>query len=85
MSRIDIKIDRLVLRGVDPADQHSFVNGLKNELSRILAAPATGIKSARSHRTPVLRVGRLSMDPGLGGARKLGGAIAGAIGKGIKS
>ena len=85
MSRIEVKIDRMVLRGVDPADQHSLVNGLKNGLSRILADPATGIKSAHSRRTPVLRVGRLSMDPGLSGARTLGGAIAGAIGKEIKS
>jgi hypothetical protein len=84
MSRIEVNIDRVVLRGVDPADQHSLVNGLKTELSRILADPATGIKLARSGRTPVLRVGRMSMDPGLGGARKLGSAIAGAIGKGIK-
>jgi len=84
MSRIEVKIDRVVLRGVDPADQHALVNGFKNELSGLLADPATGIRSARSQRTPVLRVGRLSMDPGLGGARKLGGAIAVAIGKGLK-
>jgi hypothetical protein len=84
MSRIDVKIDRVVLRGVDPADRHSLVNGLKNELSRILADPAIGIKSTRSRRTPVLRVGTMPMDPGLGGARKFGGAIAGRIGKGLK-
>ena len=85
MSRIEVKIHHVVLRGFDPADRHSLVNGLKSELSRILADPATGIKSARSQRTPVLRVGRMSMDPGLTGARKLGGGIATAIGKGIKS
>jgi hypothetical protein len=84
MSRIEVKIDRVVLRGFDPADRHSLVNGLKSELSRILADPAKGIKSARSQRTPVLRVGRMSMDPGLTGAHKLGGDIAGAIAKGIK-
>jgi hypothetical protein len=84
MSRIKVKIDRVVLRGLDPADQHSLVNGLKSELSRVLADPFTGIKSARSQRTPVLQVGRMSMDPGLTGARKLGGGIANAIGKGIK-
>ena len=84
MSRIEVTIDHVVLRGLDPADRHSLVNGLKSELSRILADPATGIKSARSQRTPVLRVDRMSMDPGLAGARKLGGGIAEAIGKGIK-
>ena len=84
MSRIEVKIDHVVLRGFDPADRHSLVNGLKSELSRILADPATGIKSACSQRTPVLRVVRMPMDPGLTGARKLGGGIAEAIGKGIK-
>jgi hypothetical protein len=84
MSRIEVKIDHVVLRGFDPADRHSVVNGLKSELSHILADPATGIKSARSQRTPVLRVGRMPMDPGLVGARKLGGGIATAIAKGIK-
>jgi len=84
MSRIEVKIDRVVLRGLDPADRHSLVNGLKSELSRILADPAMGIKSARSQRTPVLRVGRMPMDAGLSGARSLGGGIAKAIGKGIK-
>ena len=84
MSRIEVKIDRVVLRGVDPADRHSLVNGLKSELSRILADPASGIKSVRSQRTPVLHVGRMPIDPGLTGARNLGGSIAVAIGKGIK-
>ena len=83
MSRIAVKIDRLVLRGFDPADQHSLVDGLKRELARILADPATRIKSARSGRTPVLRLGRTPVEPGRGGARKLGGAIAIAIGNGI--
>ena len=27
MSRIDVTIDRLVLRGLDPADRHALVNG----------------------------------------------------------
>jgi hypothetical protein len=84
MSRIEVTIDRVVLRGLDPADRHSLVDGLKSELSRILADPATGIKPARSQRTPVLRVGRMPMGPGLTGARDLGGGIATAIGKGIK-
>ena len=84
MSRIEVKIDRVVLGGFDPADRHSLVNGFKSELSRILADPATGIKSARSRRTPVLHVGRMPMDPGLTGARNFGGDIAKAIGKGIK-
>jgi hypothetical protein len=81
MSRIEVKIDRLVLRGFDPADRHSLVNGLKSELSRILDDPATGIKSAHSHRTSVLRLGRLPLETGSSGSRNLGKGMAAAIGK----
>lgn len=84
MSRIDVTIDRLVLRGIDPSDQHALVNGLRSELSRILADPGVGVKSARSRRTPVLRVATTPLEPGLAGARKLGAGVARAIGKGIK-
>jgi hypothetical protein len=83
MSRIEVKIDRLILRGFDPADRHSLMNGLKSELLRILADPATGIKSAHSHRTPVLRLGRLPLETGSSGSRKLGKGMATAIGKGL--
>ena len=84
VSRIDVRIDRLILVGLDPADRHSLIDGLKSELARILADPATGIRSARSGRSPVLRVGRVPVEPGLGGERKLGGGIAETIGNGIK-
>ncbi len=84
MSRIDITIDRLVLRGFDPANQHTFVKGLRAELSHILADPAVRVALARSRRVPVLRLGRVSMESGLGGARKLGNGVAQAIGKGMK-
>jgi hypothetical protein len=39
---------------------------------------------ANSHQTPVLRLGRVSLDPGVGGARKLGGQVAKGIIRGIK-
>ena len=84
MSRIDVKIDRVVLRGLDPSDQHSLVSSLKSELSRLLADPATAIKSASSQRIPVARIGRMPTTPGANGTRRLGGSIAGAIAKRIK-
>ena len=84
MSRIDVIIDRLVLRGLDPAGQQAFLNGLKSELAHMLADPAIRTACAHSRRTPVLKLGRMPMEPGIGGARKLGGGIARAIGKGIK-
>ncbi len=84
MSPIHVHIDRLVLRGIDPADRNALVAGLKTELARVLADPGTQRAMVKSRRTPVLRLGKMPMEQGIGGARKLGGGIARAIGKGIK-
>lgn len=77
MSRVRIDIDRLVLKGFDPADRKAIVEGLREELARL-----TG--PARSQRTPVLRLGSMPWDPGPAGTRKLGGSIGRAVGKGLK-
>ena len=84
MSKIHVTIDRLVFSGLDPAARHAFVTGLKTELTRALADPAQRAAWANSHRTPVLRLGRVALDPGVGGARKLGGHVAKSIARGIK-
>ena len=84
MSKIHVTIDRLVLCGLDAAARTAFVNSLKGELTRTLADPVTRAAWARSHRTPVLRLDRMELDPGLRGARKLGGQVANGIGKGLK-
>jgi hypothetical protein len=84
MSKIHVTIDRLVLSGLDPAGRHAFVNGLKSELSRALADLAQRADWANSRRTPVLRLGRVALDPGIGGARKLGGQVAKGVIRGIK-
>jgi hypothetical protein len=84
MSRIELHIDRLVLNGVEPGDQKALVDGLRTELSRLLAHPADRAAWARSHRTPVLKLGAMPMDPGPAGGRRFGTQLAGAIAKGIK-
>ena len=84
MSRITLNIDRLILKGFEPGDRNALVQGLQAELSRVLADPATRADWARSHRTPVLRLGRMPIEPGPAGGRKFGGAMAQAIGKGLK-
>lgn len=84
MSRIHLTIDHLVLRGLDPAAQHAFVEGLKRELETILAEPVSRKSWARPHRTPVLRLGRANLESGSAGAGKLGGQVARGIGKGLK-
>jgi hypothetical protein len=83
MSPIHVHIDRIVLRGVDPADRDALVSGLKSELARVLAHPEAAASYAVTRRTPVMRLGQIAMEPGLGGARKFGNSVARAIGKGM--
>ncbi len=51
--RVDVRIDRFVLRGFDPADGKAFASALTAELSRALADPTLRIAA---RRTPVLRL-----------------------------
>jgi hypothetical protein len=82
MSDIQVTIDRLVLRGFDPADRAAFVRGLKKELARVLAQPDVRACWTASQRTPVLRLGAMPLGQGPSGARNLGIRVARAIGKG---
>jgi hypothetical protein len=84
MSRVDVSIDRLVLRGIEPADRDGLVEGLKRELARAFTRPQTAATPLVSGETPVLRAGPMTFTPGPAGARRLGGGIANAIAKGIK-
>ena len=84
MSRVRLTIDALALQGLDAADSRALVEGLKSELARVLGDPLTRGEWARSHRTPVLRLGQLSIEAGSAGSRKFGRAMAQYIGKGLK-
>ncbi len=85
MSRtIHVNIDRLVLKGIDPADREALVGGLQSTLDRVLAEPATRAALSNSRRTPVITVTGLPLEPGVAGARRLGSSIARAIGRGLK-
>ena len=90
MSRIDLHIDRIVLRGFEGTDaqaRQALVQGLQTELSRIMANPATRASltqnQSASRRTPVLRIGKVPMAQDTAGARRMGVQIARSIGKGI--
>jgi hypothetical protein len=61
-----------------------LVEGLRSELARVLSDPLTRAEWARSHRTPVLRLGRIPLESGTVGSRKFGRGMARAIGKGLK-
>jgi hypothetical protein len=84
MSIIRVTIDRLALKGFEAADRKALVEGLESELSRVLSDPATRAEWARSRRTPVLRLGRMSLEPGPAGGCKFGASVARGIGKGLK-
>jgi hypothetical protein len=84
MSRIHVTIDQIVLKGIEPAERKALVDALQSELSRVLADPGTRADWARTHRTPVLRLGRMPLEPGPTGGRKLGSGVARAIGRGLK-
>jgi hypothetical protein len=84
MSRIHLTIDNLVLSGLDPTARRAFVESLKGELEAVLAEPVSRAAWARPHRTPVLRLGRMNLEPGTAGAGKLGNRVARGIGRGLK-
>jgi len=84
MSRIQLHIDRLVLPPMEVGDRNALVQGLQAELRRVLADPVARAGWARSHRTPVLRLGRMPLEPGPAGGDKFGAALGRSIGKGLK-
>jgi hypothetical protein len=84
MTRIRVTIDELVLKGIAAGDRNALVDGLRSELARVLADPAARADWARTHRTPVLRLGQLPLESGPSGARTLGKGVARAIGRGLK-
>jgi hypothetical protein len=84
MSRIHLKIDRLVLNGLQPGQDKALVEALRTQLSKILADRGTRAEWARSHRTPLLKLGSVPLGTGTTGAKNLGTQIARGIGKGLK-
>lgn len=84
MSRIHLTIDRLVLNGLANTEGKALAETLRTQLSQILSDRASRMNWARSHRTPVLKLGRLPITPGTAGARECGKQIARALGRGLK-
>jgi hypothetical protein len=83
-TRLTLKVDRLVLRGIDPLDQHALVDGLTAELKRLLREPQMRGGLGRPRLTPVLRLGPVPMQSGLAGARTFGGDLARSIARRMK-
>jgi len=76
MTRIVLHIDRLVLRGVDPADAGAVAAALRAELGQRLQRDAAAL--AGQGDRAVLRAGRITLAPGDYG-QALGRAVAAGI------
>jgi hypothetical protein len=81
--RINVTIDRLVLRGIDRHDAVAVTGSLKAELARALGASTDRGASLRPRVAPVLRLGRLPLDAGRAGGRRFGASVARGIAKGV--
>jgi hypothetical protein len=84
MSRIQLHIDRLVLPEMEVADRNAIIEGLRAELTRALSDRPARDAWAKSHRTPVLKLGCMPLESGPSGARKFGAALGHSVGKGLK-
>ena len=84
VSRIRVNIDRLVLNGFQQLEGKALAQALQSHLSQVLADGATRSEWARSHRTPVLKLGRMPLEAGTNGPRNLGRQVARAVGRGLK-
>jgi hypothetical protein len=84
VSRIRVNIDRLVLNGFEQREGKAVGEALQSQLSEMLSNRAARGEWARSHRTPVLKLGRMPLEAGTTGAGKFGTQIAKAVGRGLK-
>jgi hypothetical protein len=84
MSRIRLIIDRLVLNGFDPREGKALASALQSQLQQVLADPATRNEWAHPHRTPVVKLGRIPLQPDAVGASRFGKQMGRAVGRGLK-
>jgi len=84
VSRIRLTIDRVVLNGFQHVEAKALANALESQLSQVLADKATRHAWARPHRTPVLKLGRMTLQPGTTGAQNFGRTLGSAVGRGLK-
>jgi hypothetical protein len=83
MKRVVVHIDRLVLNGIRPADQHAFAAGLQQELGRVIAdqqavSPLTAMGDSARLQVGGVHIARNSTP------QRMGESVARGIGRGMK-
>jgi hypothetical protein len=81
MSRINLRIEKIIVQGFHPAERTSLLDGLQTELRRTLAKTQNRVRRTGSDNVRALNLGRMPFAGGSSGARKFGEGIAGAIGR----
>ncbi len=83
VSTVRIKIDRLVLKGFRPSEGDAVAEALQSQLKDALS-PRDSETHWKSRRTPVLRLGRVSLERGAGGVGRLGREVGRKLAGGLK-
>ena len=81
--RINLHIDRLVLRGFNHEDRQGIAEGLQQELARMFADPQAAQQLTASGDMPRLRIGNISIGQN-SKPQRVGSQVAQGIGKGMK-
>jgi hypothetical protein len=82
MKRVVVHVDRLVLSGFGNEDAHAVGDGMRDELARLLADPATGERLASLRHASSLDAGRIHLAQGVT-PQRLGLSAGRAIAKGM--
>lgn len=84
MSRIRVNIDRLILNGFEQLEGKALAEALQSQLSESLGDAASRADWARSHRTPVVKLGGMPLQAATTGASGLGKQTARAVVRALK-
>lgn len=84
MTRINVKIDRLILRGLPHKDRHAFAEALQQELGHILSIPGNSQHLSTLGNFTHLNVGQVTQSAD-SSIQQLGTETARTITKGLLS
>ena len=84
MTRITVTVDHLRLKGIEPEMGNALAAALKAELSQALSDRTARMGWTHSHRTPVLKLGRMPLYAGTSAGTKLGKQVGHAVARGLK-